>query len=862
MPRDDDATAPPLDTAHVAPNHTRDASAPAFRETVRADAPEASFPGDPREEAISAQLPARYVDRGRIAGGTFGEVRRVLDTLLGRVVAMKVLRREHAKIPSVRRRFLMEASITAQLQHPGIVAVHDRGEMSTGQIWYTMMEVRGRTLHAVIEDLHAVSGPSGWGVTRDGWTFRRAVDAFSRIAQAMAHAHRLGVVHRDLKPANLMVGELGEVLVMDWGLARRMGVDDPRESDSRAAGEGESSSPRWTRFGDVLGTPAFMPPEQAAGETSRHGPWSDVYSLGAVLHCLLAGRSPYDGASAQEVLAALLSWPPPSVREAGRGGPPLPDELCAIVDKAMQREIEHRYPSAESLAADVVSWLDGARKREQALSALSRAQAFSPEVASLRARAAEVESRARALQRDLRPFDPIDKKRPAWDLEDVAKQLARSAALAEARWMEAVQGALSVDPDLPEAHEALADHHRDTLIEAERAGRDEDAARAEELLRIHDRGRNAAFLRGDGAVSIVTDPPGAEVIVERFRLVDRRKVPVHDRVIGPTPILEAPLQHGSYLLRIRAPGRVEVRYPVLIERAAHWDGRAPGESEASPILLPCEGDLDEDEVGIPAGWCWVFGDPEAPDSLPGKRVWIDAFLMRRFPVTTAEYLLFLNDLVLTGRGAEAVIACPKVHEGLAGGADEPALPRDRDGLFYLPADTDAMRWRPDFPISLVDWHAANAYAKWLSERTKRPYRLPDELEREKAARGADGRRFPWGDQAEPTFARVSDTSPEQAMCGSIESHPTDEGPYGVRGLAGNTRDWCMNVWRPHGPRIEGDRLVLEPADPADPDYRALKGGAWSGGMTQSRAAGRFGGRPGIRRRVVGIRLVRSWPVGR
>ncbi|MFT3765091.1 MAG: serine/threonine-protein kinase [Minicystis sp.] len=177
----------------------------------------------PRGAREAPRLPGRYEDLGPIAGGSFGEVRRVRDTLLDRVVAMKLLHAEHAARSHVRRRFLVEAQITAQLQHPGIVAVYDRGELPDGRIWYTMKEVRGRTLGAVIDDLHAAGTAEAFVTTPSGWTFRRVVDAFARIAQAIAYAHSRGLVHRDLKPENLMVGEFGEVLVMDWGLARRIG---------------------------------------------------------------------------------------------------------------------------------------------------------------------------------------------------------------------------------------------------------------------------------------------------------------------------------------------------------------------------------------------------------------------------------------------------------------------------------------------------------------------------------------------------------------------------------------------------------------------------------------------------------------
>lgn len=602
-----------------------------------------------------------------------------------------------------------------------------------------------------------------------------------------------------------------------------------------------------------------MSPEQARGETALHGPASDVYALGAVLYCLLTGELPYPGDDAQEVLPALLAGPPLPVIEAARGGPPVPAELCAVVDRAMRREIEERYENAEALARDVVAWLDGVRRREQALARLEQARSLEPEIADLRAKAAEAESRARAIQAALMSFDPVEKKRPAWEREDEAARLGRAAALVEARWMEAVQGALSLDADLPEAHALLADHHRLTLIEAERGHRGQDAARAEEMLRIHDRGRHAAFLRGDGALTLVTDPPGAEVIVERFVLQDRRLVPVREQVLGPTPLLQVPLQRGSYLLRLRAPGRAEVRYPVLIERDGHWDGRAPGGDSPYPIVLPEEGELGPDDVVVPAGWCWIGGDAATPDSLPRRRVWIDGFVMRRFPVTTEEYLEFLNDLVASGREAEAIAACPRAHASVSDASDELILRRDGAGMFLPPPDVEGSRWGRDWPAVLVDWHAATAYARWLAERTGRPWRLPHELEREKAARGADGRLLPWGDHLEPTFACVVDATSNESSREAVTGHPTDESPFGVRGLAGNTRDWCMNVWKHEGPEIAGERACLDAASPEEPDFRVLKGGAWTGAMINGRAAARFGARPGTRRLAVGLRVARPYP---
>lgn len=807
---------------------------------------------------LRPELPGRYEDLGAVARGGFGEVRRVRDTLLDRVLAMKVLHREVAAVPSLRRRFFTEVQITAQLQHPGIVPVYDHGELRDGRLWYAMKEVRGRTLGAIIADLHASSSPAAFGTTASGWTFRRVIDAFARVAQAVAFAHSRGVVHRDLKPENVMAGEFGEVLVMDWGLARR--VASPIEEDGEAGSQDEAP-PELTRHGDVLGTPAYMPPEQARGARDLHGPASDVYALGAILRHALTGRPPYAGGG-REVLQQILAGPPAAIEESARGGPPIPAELTRACERAMQRDIADRC-SAEALARDVLAWLDGVRRREEALAVLERARLVAPDIARLRAEAERAEAQARTLLGVLKPFDAVEAKRPAWELEDEAARLGRAAVRAETKWLQTVHGALIIDGELPEAHAMLADHYRAALAGAERAHDQEDAARFEEMLRAHDRGRHAPFLRGDGAVTLVTDPPGAEVALYRHALSDRRLVEVFERDLGQTPLLRVPVHHGSYLLRVRAPGRAEVRYPILVERAGHWDGAAPGEPEPHPVELPREGEIGENESYVPAGWCWTGGDPEAPDSLPARRIWVDAFVIQRHPVTNREYVEFLNDLVGKGRQAEASTVCPRREMGAVEGAEErPAFDRDDAGRFMLPRSSGSSTWLPDAPVVQVDWYAASAYATWLSERTGEPWRLPNELEREKAARGVDGRILPWGDHADGTFACVLEGHRGEPAREPVNGHPADESPYGVRGLAGNTRDWCVNVWKHEGPRIENERLCLDPAPPGDTDFRAIRGGFWGGPIINSRSAGRFGSRPLLCRSGVGFRVARSYPEDR
>ncbi|MBK8252603.1 MAG: SUMF1/EgtB/PvdO family nonheme iron enzyme [Polyangiaceae bacterium] len=814
-----------------------------------------------RAPEVAPALPGRYEDLGVVARGAFGEVRRVRDTELDRVLAMKVLHAELASRPWIRRRFLTEVRITAQLQHPGVVPLYDHGELSDGRLWYVMKEVRGSTLGTILHELFEASSPEGFGTTASGWTFRRVVDVVARVAQTVAHAHRMGVVHRDLKPENVMVGELGEVMVMDWGLARRL-ARAAREEEDEVAGALEPAvagdlPAALTRHGDVLGTPAYMPPEQALGARDLHGPASDVYALGAILYHLLTGRPPYDGGGI-DVIKQIVAGPPPKVREAARGGPPVPADLVRAAERAIEREIADRC-SAEQLAGDVLAWLDGARRREEALVVVNDARALEPEIAALRAQASEKRREAQARLDGVRPFDPVEMKEPGWALEDEAARLDVTATLREVEMVSALQGALTVDPDLPEAHAALADHHREELLAAERAHREADAARAEARLRAHDRGRYGALLRGEGALSLVTDPPGALVKLERYVERGRRLVPEDLGVIGATPLRQVPLQKGSYRLRITAPGRREVKYPVLIERGGHWDGVPPGERDPFPIALPLEEEIGAEDCYVPAGWFWAGGDPDATDGLPARRLWAGGFILGRYPVTVGEYMQFLNDLVASGREEEAWAACPRRELGaVEGGAKRVLLDRDASGRFLLPEDPV---WGPDFPVVQIDWHAAMAYVRWLAKKEGAPCRLLHEIEREKAARGVDARRFPWGNHPDATFACVAEGHRDEPLREAVHGHPTDESVYGVRGLAGNVRDWCGNVWRQDGPPVLGGRLVLEAegASPGEDVYRIVHGGFWASPIANSRSAGRFGSRPSLCRYGVGMRVGRSYP---
>ncbi|AUX39591.1 protein kinase [Sorangium cellulosum] len=836
------AAAPPAGTA----------SDVTFRLRVSPSAPE------PESEPVPVTLPDRlsaedrYEDLGCIGRGGMGEVRRVRDRIMGRVLAMKIQSPEAHDATADRARFLAEARLTAALQHPGIVPVHDCGALADGRLWFTMKEVRGRTLGDVIAEMYTAGGGSLSPVA-----LRRAIDTFLRVCEAVAYAHSRGVMHRDLKPANVMIGEFGEVLVMDWGLARPAAPLAPAGDDGAAdALEAVEAAP-LTRPGEVLGTLLYMAPEQACGEGDRLGAACDVYALGVVLYEILAGRHPYGG-HVGAVWGALFGGEIAPVEE--RAPHELPAELAAICARAMARAPGDRYPDAGALAADVRSWLDGARRRERALAIVDRARAIQPAIEATRARARALRGEARAALGGLRSFDAAERKARGWRLEDEAERLEREASLGRVEWMQILRSALNEAPDLAEAHEALADHYADELVEAEEARDARGAARAEALLRQHDRGQHVVLLAGDGELTLATAPAGAEVSLHRDVERDRRLVPEHVRELGPTPLVGVALPRGSYLLTLRAPGYHEARYPVLIERGRRWDGVRPGGSAPHPVRLLRLGELGEDDLYVPAGWFLSGGDPDAADSLPRRRLWCDGFIVRRHPVTNAEYLAFLNALVASGQEAEALECCPRLSLGrAASGPGSLRFERGEDGRFRLGATPTDVQEEPNMPVAFVHWRAAMRYAAWYAAATGAPWRLLNELEWEKAARGVDGRLMPWGDFLEPTWGCMLGSHEGVAGRRPVDDFPTDESPYGLRGAAGNVRDWCINAWKHEGPRIEGGVVVLDAAGDDDTEFRAARGGAWSTSPNLCRLAGRLAGKPGDRFGGIGIRLSRSLP---
>ncbi|MEZ4321995.1 MAG: bifunctional serine/threonine-protein kinase/formylglycine-generating enzyme family protein [Myxococcota bacterium] len=668
----------------------------------------------------------RYEILQQLGMGGMAVVYRARDRVLGREVALK-------QSTDLQDRFANEILLTARLDHPNIVTVLDAGLLN-GALTFAMPIVEGVTLRHLMRARFAGKPVYGRPVT-----LHRVIDALRIACGAVGFAHGRDVVHRDLKPDNVMVGPHGEVVVLDWGIAKVLGEDEPEVERMNA---GLTDIVRAQALTDgILGTPGYVAPENFAD--GDHDPRSDVFALGSVLYNALTGRSAFRGKSTFEILMALKK----RRRRAIRGTMHIPRGLAAVCRRALAWEPSERYASASDMARDLEEWLEGNKQREVAWAKadqlVAEAQVLLEQTSQARKRASSLRQDAALRRETLAPHSPLSEKEGVWALQDHAEAADMAGDLAEQHALDLLLGAKVHVPEHTQVAELLTQTLRDSHLRLEAAGRMREAARVGHTLRFHDdAGRYTAYLEGEGTLSLRTEPAASATLVP-LEEVGRRLVPGKPVPLGPTPIEPRSLAFGAYVVELVSPGLPVIPVPVLIRRRGLWPPLQAEHTEA--VRLPAPGSLGADECFVPAGHY-------ASRRTRERWHWCDAFVIARDPVTWDAYGRFLE-------------VAPEWAPDTAPG-------------------------RPDTPVHSVPIAAARAYAAWVSELDGHAWRLPTEPEWEKAAGGVDGRRFVWGAHADPAWGRFRDSLPDGPRVASVTAETLDVSVYGVRGMAGNLADWC------------------------------------------------------------------------
>ncbi len=770
---------------------------PPREETVRARSSTlgVDVPVEPVEGPLSPsgkEPGERYQLLGEIGRGGMGRILKARDSEIRREVAVKIMLAPGA-IESQIRRFWTEVRALGQLEHPSIIPIHDVGRLATGELFYVMKKLGGRTLSDIIRALNADDAES-----RREFTRARLLTVLQQVAYAVAFAHAHGVIHRDIKPANIMVGQYGEAILIDWGLAKILENDTStaQTDDLEEASAFTGSSGSNTASGTITGTPQYMSPEATEGKPELLTTRSDVYGLGAVLYEILTWQAPYPDLGFVPTVMRVREHPaePPRVRAPGRDISPELEELCLT---AMARDPAER-PLAKELADELGRVLAGAKERERrSTEAKARVRAGRQAMdqwKTLKVELQTAEIEAKRLSKEVPPWAAVEDKLPIWALEDRVSELKIEAVSAFEEAEADFLRALGEVPDDREARSALASLYFARFGEAERARDSEGQRYYRRLVARYDDGVWQRVLEGHGTLEVTSQPDGVEVTLAPYETRRRIMQAGESRSLGSTPIHRFEIPIGSYQLTFHRPGERDILRPVLIGRTEEVTVHAD---------LPSSAQIGDQFMMVLDGPVILGGDPVAHGALERKIVDVPGYAIARFPVTCDEYLAFLNEVATTDLDrALAHVPRARAQEGHYWAYDPGA------GSFRYPERTPGgQHWTGRLPVNGVSFDDACAYAAWRRERTGEPLRLPTEREWEKAARGVDGRFFPWGDQFDPTFCKMKESRsaayPEPEPVGTFM---TDCSPYGVRDMAGSIRELCTS-------------------DPGDEPV--VRGGCWS-----------------------------------
>ncbi|MDY0175931.1 MAG: bifunctional serine/threonine-protein kinase/formylglycine-generating enzyme family protein [Lentisphaeria bacterium] len=783
-----------------------------------------------------------FSNMGEIGRGGTALVMGATDAALGRLVAVKLLRPEYRFSREHIERIVREARATAQLEHPNIVPMHSLGVDKKYGVYFTMKKQQGDTLRNIIRQLR--DGNPEY-VQEYPWTKMLAI--YLKTCQGVSYAHSKGVIHRDLKPENILVGKYGEVTIIDWGLVRKMKPlktsvdisDDGEftlqssnvEEEIEFAAKGLQSNLTLDDF--INGTPRYMAPEQAVGWNSKLDHRCDVYAMGVILYEILTFHNPFDQYKAEsEVLNAVTSGAYPNPRQTRPNGKNISAELEAICLKAMALELEERYQSITDLIHDIYNY-----QSEREISAykapwhanvlkwakrnpikttfmlstciavlaslvsilvldqlsytknIHRVQELREEGQTCLLQLGKMLDERSALLQTSSSFSSLagresvvnikieEKEAELINIYDQAYLLLNGLSyISQKRGMviAAKQQIIVERLQFAKQYQRIAEINRWILMAKNEFGSKFElcAPTMRDFLKDMEK-----YHRGDCQLHIVSQPFGAEI--EFFPILqdpldnclrpdsEAIKMPMMSRRAGTYP-----LPKGNYLLKFFLPDRGVVLYPLYLQHG-----------ETLELFVPIPKDIPPGMVFVPGGRCLLGG--RTSQSTQYRNASLPGFFILEREVTFAEYLQFWNSLEDDADRA-------RHRSMLSLSADSPAaLPAwSSEGILIEGIE-------PDSPVVGINAESAMAYCQWLSTKNGGNYRLPSADEWEKAARGVDGRLFPWGNYFDPALAYTKENlaaTQKHPRFASAKQFPLDQSIYGVYDMAGNVREWTASLF--------------------------------------------------------------------
>lgn len=775
---------------------------------------DASAPAPSQSEPLVAPPPDRYKVEGAFAHGGMGAVLRARELNIGRTVAMKVILKDKQASPEHLQRFLQEARLTGRLEHPNIVPVHELGHDEQGKPYYTMKFVQGKTLHEI---LGRIKG--GDVDTLAHYSLGQLLTIFQKVCDAVAFAHSRGVIHRDLKPENIMVGDYGEVLVMDWGLATMVHNQQPVTSDTPTDLDLNADvDVVHTMDGSVMGTPQFMSPEQADGKVGEMDGRTDIFLLGGILYNILTLRPPVSGRSVTEFLqkirsgdipaptsfnpresklrartqsgATQQSTPPVSLRHCP--GNKVPESLSAVAMKALAQKKADRYQTVIELQKDVEAYQGGfattaehasvpklvllmvRRNRKACLAAGTLTLLFAIGFSIF----VRVQQRAKkARYDDLIRSAHVNHDRQNWQatIEALTKAAVILEQPADRRWL--------VDCLVASAREQIKGQHWGMA-----------AIQLQKALTLDPHNREVSALMplalGEGFLTITAGFAGEWV---EFA-VDDTEPTSQPRSRAPLPVQNLKFSAGMHHFEIWTNGQRFISLPTEIVRG-----------QSTTIAIPV--------TQIPAGYEYIHegefisGDDgtEQRDGRVGpQRKKLGSYFMKRSPVSVTEYARFWQSPAyeaILGR----ILKTYNVSLGVL--TDGATTLRDIKPYEFK----EGGPFPENLAVRSISYYEALAYAEWAGAR------LPTEEEWEKAVRGIDGRAFPAG---QPSTRRETDF----CRLRPLVDHP--QTPYGCDNLTDTCLQWTASREDTHsrlyvakgntpgGARMEQKPARRRPLDPA------------------------------------------------